>query len=229
VKKRQSHNNCTIEILPTHNSSSVNQHLCQQVTQSWKQEFQSCVHSTFLLISQVLTFGESNGNTCGPQRKCFISLETTLTCLQCNPLPCNKPCSKSLEADTYHKQTSPHIYKRTLHCSHHTHQTATLPAANGLLHPWQQIEVTRTHAQIVGTMLQSPTTIVLEGLSPDLSCGRWQCQCVCFLHTAGHKQLSKNFLQYSAFTVQPSETLWRWMTPLITQVTAPLVTVGLLI
>ena len=133
-------------------------------------------------------------------------METTLTCLKCNPLSCNEPCSKSLQADRYQKQANPDIYNRTSYCSHHLHQTAKLPASEGLLHLQEQIKVTRTHAQIVGKMFQSPIAIVLKRLPLDLSHGRLQRQRGCFSHC--RTQLSKNFLQYSAFTVQPSETLW---------------------
>jgi hypothetical protein len=89
-------------------------------------------------------------------------LEITLTCLQCNLLSCNEPCSEPLKSERCHQQTNPDIYDRQRNSSHHLHQTAKLLALEGL-HFQEQIKVTRTHAQMVRKVFQSlPLPLCLQ-------------------------------------------------------------------
>ena len=93
-----------------------------------------------------------------------MSLETTLTCLQCNILSCNEACSETLEAERYCQQTDPDIYNGQRNSSHHLqHQTTKLLASEGL-HLQEQTKVTGTHAQMVKKMFQSlPLPSCLKG------------------------------------------------------------------
>ena len=81
-------------------------------------------------------------------------METSLTYLQCNILPCNEALSETLEVERYLQQTdlisttdceTPHITSTT--------KTTKLLASEGL-HLQDQIKVNGTHAQMV-QMFQS--------------------------------------------------------------------------
>jgi hypothetical protein len=138
--------------------------------------------------------------------KCLISLDTTVTHLHCNPLPCDKPCPKSLGTYRIIGSLIIWIFMMDHPAACITSTGLKLLALDGTLLKWEQIKVTRTHSRIVGRICQSfplpPNLGFFTGLAKGqcaLSCSTSVAarviKCEFFRCTARYKWFSRTLTQ----------------------------------
>ena len=110
-------------------------------------------------------------------KKGFVSFATTITCLQCNLLPCNEPCAKSLGLMDAISRPLPVEICSGLPCRlPHLCQTVKQFASEGFLYLWKQIKVTRTCVQRAGCYTVSHCYCA-KGSSTGVA--TWPCEVPC--------------------------------------------------